>query len=158
MKKIIAISAIAMFASLTTIAGANAQTVLAEVGTVSQQVKAVQLLDNGVLAIYGYGRTTAHMQLSKSNAATLLGLAKGLAEVKLTTTHQDFICMMLVMESPFTSQELSILANDGSMRKVLTNNSCAVADHTFPQEDYNLQMAKDLKDQLIVLAHQLAND
>jgi hypothetical protein len=154
MNKIIVISAVAVFVNLFQIAHAGAQTVVAEVNTVSRTVKAVQLFDTGELKMYDYGRNVKTVKLSDTNAKSLLSLAQNLGNAELTVIHQDVVCMMII--AGYNSQNLSVLTPDGALRLTLSTDICSVADHTHPKASYQLENAKKLRDQMVVLANQLA--
>jgi hypothetical protein len=155
MSKIIAISAVAMFVNLFQIANASAQTVVAQVNTVSQKVQTVSLFDNGELRIYDYGRNVKSMKLSGDNAKSLLGLAESLSGAELTVIHRQVVCMMII--AGFNSRNLSVLQADGSMKMTLSTDICSTPDTTKPAVSYQLQAAQTLRDQLAVLADQLAD-
>lgn len=151
MKKII-IALVANALVSTTAFAAN--TVVAEIKPFDQNIKAVQLLESGLLKVLKTDGTVAKMQLTPTNKQNLVFQSEVLKDAEITTVYQHIVCMM--MPAPGLMKKFYVRDNNGRMKLVLGPKGCFLHEHTYPVEEYTRQNADALMEQLIVLANQTA--
>lgn len=129
-------------------ASAQTETIVAQLQGVDNTVKSIELTEAGLLKIQKADNTITSQQLSAVNAGRLVYEAKELATAELVTDYRQFVCMMFV-----PAQNLMVNAS-GSLKLVLSANSCATHEYTHPKDANYLAMAQNLKSELIVLAEE----
>jgi hypothetical protein len=155
MKKIIAISVLSVFANLAGIARAQAETVLAEVRAVSATIQTVQLTDSGTLNVIGMNNAQAVIPLSAANSAKLVNAAQTLNNTPVATVYHAMVCMMMLNAD--TAQNLYVgTGSETDLKMVLSDESCAIHNHTGPTDSAMATMAEQLKTQMVVLSEQLS--
>ena len=156
MKKLILATFAAALTSFALTATAQAENVMAELSGVDNQLKSIQLLENGLIKATKLDNKSEFLQLSEINTRKLLAMVQELSSAEIISTHTPIICLMAMN---FVMQNLSVAdLNTGELKLVLSPETCAVGGHTFPKEQYLLQTARDLKSQMILLAHQAVNE
>lgn len=136
---------------------AQSEKIVAEIASVNNTIKSVQLTDTGLLKIEKYDNQNSENQLSTANATKMLAMVQELGNAELITDHHPFTCMMIL---PANEIENLYVADGktGELRLTLSMASCALHDYTHPKEDYLKSMASELKSAMQVLAQQLVND
>lgn len=129
---------------------------VAQLASVDHVIKSIKLNESGVMIVALHDGNTQTMKLSAINSQTLLAEARALAEVEVTTENRTVVCKMAL--NPRSIQNLSIInLENNKLRLVLTTNNCAMGSVTYPVNEHSLEMAKNFRTQLVVLARQLVN-
>ncbi|MBC7692378.1 MAG: hypothetical protein H7222_11500 [Methylotenera sp.] len=102
------------------------------------------------------GRVLGKKQLNDETLSEITSLAWNVASAPIKTTHSDMICMMLIAELFTTDLKVSAIDPNngqatGALHTVLTQETCAIADHTAPKNANALQAARTLKKLLEVM-------
>lgn len=95
-------------------------------------------------------------QLSETASDYLIGLSKSLASAEVNTEHRTVVCMEKALPS---LSDLSISnynenksAFEGQPRLLMTAQSCSLSFSVLPVDEYSVERAKKLRDQLVILA------
>lgn len=154
MNKIIVLSVLCVLANLAAIARAQADTVVAEVRSVSETIQTIQMSNTGSLNIIDKNNASVILPLSPANSAKLLSAVQELNGTQISVTHRKFVCMM--MANPDTAQELYIgNGSETDLKMILSQDSCALHDFSAPTDPALDKIAQDLRSQMVVLAEQL---
>ncbi len=158
-KSILFLTLIAPFALFGLAGGASAsqRQVIARLDASMKNYGKVTLYEDGELDVKGVeGQLLASKQLGPSTAATLKGFAQRVANVQVTSTYKEVVCMTFVAVS---FAELSVARMDagtyqffGAPRLVLSGRGCSFHSETFPVSKNDLHSADVLKQSLELLA------
>ena len=155
MKKLILFAVVSTLASYAAISSAHVEKIIAEVSSVDQNIKAVQLTDSGLVKVIKYDNTLLTQQLADGNRDEMLNAADQLSMADIESQGSLAVCHIFVPS--FLLQNLYVGDTTSSnLNLVLSANSCSLISRRMPSNPALLQTAELLKTQLLVLAHQIA--
>jgi hypothetical protein len=156
MKSIIAIITLlsnVAFAQLEVIDIEMSRTV-AQLNNVDAQIKSIKLNASGVISIAQRQGGNLTVKLTEKNRNEMLDLAQNLSAAEVQTDVRTMVCKLAL--NPLTITDLLVVdSQTDNLRLVLSYSSCALTSYTYPVQEFQLDSAKTLKTQLIVLARQV---
>ena len=145
-----------IFTSLVFARSIDRTPVIATLTGLEHNIQSVAILADGRLQILDVGGQLKVTQLTPAALESLKSMVQDLAGVELEKVHNQIVCMM--MRTPELS-DLQVATYDWQkniwgreLTLVLTQINCAVADKTFPKQQWAKERAESLRAAIKILA------
>lgn len=145
-----------MFTSLVFARSVDRTPVIAALTGLEHNIKSVAILADGRMQLLDVGGQLKVTRLTPEALENLKSMAHGLAGVELENIRSQIVCMMMPMPE---LSDLSVAAYDWQkdawgrdLTLVLTQINCAVANKTFPKDQWAKERAEALRAAIKILA------
>lgn len=128
---------------------------------INEEVASIAADNYGVVTIAPrHSRVLIKKQVSAKTRERLFELASILASAEIKTERRTMICKMV---PPRYQPMLSVSSQQGQyftgeLHRVLSTLSCAIANVTYPKDDYMMEYAIELRNLLTVLSNEYGTE